>query len=62
MTQPILMCIILPIRYQCGNTFYAYHRSGASRQRQGKKPQATEQIQYPNIGLNSLPFKGKPHH
>jgi hypothetical protein len=34
-SQPFLMCIILPIRYQCGNTFYAHH-GGASRQRQDK--------------------------
>ncbi|MNT04427.1 hypothetical protein D3C71_1527220 [compost metagenome] len=56
------MCIILPIRYQCGNTFYAYHRSGASRQRQGKIAHAAEQIQYPIIGLNTEPFKGLGHH
>ncbi|MNH14255.1 hypothetical protein D3C79_738440 [compost metagenome] len=56
------MCIILPIRYQRGNTFYPHHRSGASRQRQGKIAHAAEQIQYPIIGLNVEPFKGLRHH
>lgn len=59
--QPILLCIILPIRYQRGNTFYP-HRSGASRQRQGKVAHAAEQVQYPIIGLNVEPFKGLRYH
>lgn len=47
------MCIILPIRYQRGNTFYPQHRGGRV-----KLAHAAEQVQYPIIGLNVEPFKG----
>ncbi|MNJ77126.1 hypothetical protein D3C77_745490 [compost metagenome] len=56
------MCIILPIRYQRGNTFNPDHRLGPLGQRQGKVAHATKKIQYAIIGLNLEPFKGLSHH